>query len=313
MNRTIIEKVQCMLSHANLDKDFWVEAATTAAYLINRSPHRSLDGNIPEILWSGNSVDYSNLRVFGCPVYVHVNEGKLVPRAVKCIFLGYGSGVKGYRVWCPDPKYRKIIHSRDVTFNEDVIINSGKDFVPPHNVDNNHTEGKVEFEFDVENSTHTQPPFNDEHIETQDDGNMPTSPQSQPQTEYLLARDRERRQVNRPPRLEDYQCDLVAYAFAAAAHIEGCEPTNYFEAISSPECDKWVVAMEEEVESLHKNKTWELVKLPKEKRVISCKWLFKVKDGIPGVESKRYKARYVVRGFDQREGMFLLRCSSYFY
>nr|GEV88429.1 reverse transcriptase domain-containing protein [Tanacetum cinerariifolium] len=85
---------------------------------------------------------------------------------------------------------------RDVTFNEDVIINSGNDFVPPHNVDNNHTEGKVEFEFDVENSIHTQPLFNNEHIETQDDGNMPTSPQSQPQTEYLLARDRERVESN---------------------------------------------------------------------------------------------------------------------
>nr|GEW27184.1 retrovirus-related Pol polyprotein from transposon TNT 1-94 [Tanacetum cinerariifolium] len=55
MNRTIIEKLRCMLSHASLDKDFWVEAATTATYLINRSPHRSLDGNIPEVLWSGNS------------------------------------------------------------------------------------------------------------------------------------------------------------------------------------------------------------------------------------------------------------------
>ncbi|GJT34447.1 retrovirus-related pol polyprotein from transposon TNT 1-94 [Tanacetum coccineum] len=220
MNRTIMEKVRCMLSHANLDKDFWVEAATTVTYLINRYPHISLDGNIPEILWLGNSVDYSNLRVFGCPVYVHVNEGKLVPRAVKCVVLGYSSGVKGYRVWCPDPKYRKIIHSGDLTFNEDVIINSGKDVMPSHNVDNNHTEGKVEFEFDVENSTHTQPPFDDENIETQDEGNMPTSPQSQPQTEYLLARDHERRQVNRPPRLEDYQCDLFAYAFTAAAHIE---------------------------------------------------------------------------------------------
>nr|GEU36957.1 retrovirus-related Pol polyprotein from transposon TNT 1-94 [Tanacetum cinerariifolium] len=194
-----------------------------------------------------NFVDYSNLRVFGCPVYVHVNEGKLVPRAVKCIFLGYGFGVKGYRVWCPKPKYCKIIHSRDVTFNVDVIINSGKYFVPPHNVDNNHIE---------------------------DDGNMPTSPQSQPQTEYLLARDRERRQVNRPPRLEDYQCDLVAYAFSAAANIKNYEPTNYLEAISSPECDKWVVAIKKEV-----------------------------KDGIPGVESNRYKACYVVRGFDQREGI----------
>nr|GEW11025.1 retrovirus-related Pol polyprotein from transposon TNT 1-94 [Tanacetum cinerariifolium] len=196
MNMTIIEKVRCMLSHANSDKDFWVKVATTATYLITRSPHRSLDGNIPEIPWSDNSVDYSDLR------------------------------------------------------------------------------GKVEFEFDVENSTHIQPPFNDEHIETQDDGNMPTSPQSQPQTEYLLARDRERLQVNRPPRHEDYQCDLVAYAFAAETHIKNCEPTNYLEAISSPECDKWVVAMEEEV-----------------------------KDGNLGLKAIDYKARYIVRGFDQREGI----------
>ncbi|GKD94221.1 retrovirus-related pol polyprotein from transposon TNT 1-94 [Tanacetum coccineum] len=154
---------------------------------------------------------YSNLRVFGSHVYVHVNEGKLVPRAIKCIFLGYGSRVKGYRVWCPDPKYCRIIHSRDVTFNEDVIINSGKDFMPSHNVGNNSTDGKVEFEFDVETSTRTQTAFDDEHIETQVDGTRNTSPQSQPQTEYRLAQD---------------------------SHIEGCEPTNYFEAISSPECDK---------------------------------------------------------------------------
>nr|GEW03190.1 retrovirus-related Pol polyprotein from transposon TNT 1-94 [Tanacetum cinerariifolium] len=195
----------------------------------------------------GKSCNALCRKVFGCPVYVHVNEGKLVPRAVKCIFLGYSSGVK--------------------------------DFVPPHNVDNNHIEGKVEFEFDVENSIHTQPPFNDEHIETQDDGNMPTSPQSQPQTEYLLARDHERQQVNRPPRLKDYQCDLFDYAFSA------------------------VMAMGEEVKSLHKNGTWEQVKLRKEKRVISCKWLFKGKDGIHRFESNRYKVRYVVRGFDQREGI----------
>nr|GFB96391.1 retrovirus-related Pol polyprotein from transposon TNT 1-94 [Tanacetum cinerariifolium] len=171
-----------------------------------------------KILWLGNSVDYYNLRVFGCPIYVHVSERKLVHRTVKCIFLGYGSSVKGYLIWYPDPKYRKIIHSRDVTFKEDVIINPGKDFVPPYNVDNNHTEGKVEFKFDVENSTHTQPPFNDEHIKTQDDGNMPISQQSQPQTEYLLARDRERRQVNRPPRLEDYQCDLKRVSFSSSIH-----------------------------------------------------------------------------------------------
>ncbi|GJX78515.1 hypothetical protein Tco_0326664 [Tanacetum coccineum] len=120
-------------------------------------------------------------------------------------------------------------------FNEDVII----DFMPSHNVGNNSTDGKVEFEFDVDTSTRTQTAFDDEHIETQVDGTIHISPQSQPQTEYRLARDRERRQVNRPLRFEDYEYDLVAYAFAAAAHIEGYEPINYFEAISSLQCDKW--------------------------------------------------------------------------
>ena len=43
-------------------------------------------------------VDYSQLRVFGYTVYAHVDNGKLEPRAIKCLFLGYGSGVKGYKL-----------------------------------------------------------------------------------------------------------------------------------------------------------------------------------------------------------------------
>jgi len=41
-----------------------------------------------------------------------------------------------------------------------------------------------------------------------------------------------------------------------------------------------------------------LLIVPEGKRVISCKWIFKRKEGIPGVESTRNKARFVVRGFD---------------
>ena len=42
--------------------------------------------------------DYSQLKVFGCTAYAHVDNGKLEPRAVKCLFLGYSSGVKGYKL-----------------------------------------------------------------------------------------------------------------------------------------------------------------------------------------------------------------------
>ena len=66
------------------------------------------------LVWLGKPVDYSNLRIFGCPDYAHVNNGKLVPRAQKCTFVGYGSGVKGYRLLYVDSK--RVIVSRDVTF-----------------------------------------------------------------------------------------------------------------------------------------------------------------------------------------------------
>jgi len=127
MNITILERVRCMFSHSGLSKSFWVEVASTACYLINRSPNKSIDCNIPEEVWSGNPVDYSNLKIFGCLAYSHVNEGKLEPRAKKCIFLGYGSGVKGYHLY--DPESHKVIHSRNVTFNENAMLSSIKDTV----------------------------------------------------------------------------------------------------------------------------------------------------------------------------------------
>ena len=40
--------------------------------LINLSPIAPLDGDIPEIVWSGKDVSYKYLRVFGCRVFVHV-------------------------------------------------------------------------------------------------------------------------------------------------------------------------------------------------------------------------------------------------
>ena len=47
MNRTIVEKIRCMLRMANLPKSFWGEAVVTACYLINRSPSVPLDFDIP--------------------------------------------------------------------------------------------------------------------------------------------------------------------------------------------------------------------------------------------------------------------------
>jgi hypothetical protein len=107
MNRTIISKARCMLSNTKMNKRFWAEAANTACYLINRSPSIPLNKKTPIEVWSGTPVDYSQLKVFGCTAYAHVDNGKLEPRAIKCLFLGYGSGVKGYK--CGIPKQERLL------------------------------------------------------------------------------------------------------------------------------------------------------------------------------------------------------------
>jgi len=119
-----------MLSNAGLwdRKAFCTEAVSTACNLVNQSPHTSIDFQIPEEVWSGNPVDYSMLRIFGCPVFSHVNDGKLALRDVKRMFLSYTSEYKGYQIWYHDSK--KVTQSRDVTFNGNVsMLSSGKESV----------------------------------------------------------------------------------------------------------------------------------------------------------------------------------------
>ena len=52
--------------------------------------------------------------LFGSIAYYHVRESKLDPRAKKALFMKITSGVKGYRLWCPET---------DVTFDESTLTN----------------------------------------------------------------------------------------------------------------------------------------------------------------------------------------------
>ena len=119
MNRTLIERVRCMLLNLSLSKGFWADAVTTATYLINRSPSTALGFKTPQEIWSRKPPDLSNLRIFGCPAYAHIKQSKLEPRAVKGYFLGYPEGIKGYKIWTLNRKPSRILVSRDVTFDEE--------------------------------------------------------------------------------------------------------------------------------------------------------------------------------------------------
>ena len=90
------------------------------------------------------------MRIFGCPTYAHVSDSKLEPRAIKCIFLGYATGVKGYRLWYIEKdKTSKFLISRDVTFDESAMFGQREEL---DNLAGNKDQGasqKVEFEIEA--------------------------------------------------------------------------------------------------------------------------------------------------------------------
>ena len=298
MNRTLLERARCMISNAGLTLDFWAEAIATACYIVNRSPCAPLDFKTPEEVWSGTPADYSNLRIFGCPAYMHVNEGKLEPRAKKCIFLGYASGVKGYRLYCPDPKSPKFVISRDVTFDECSMLHSKRESCNPCNLEkDDSTQSEVELE--IGNEGPSQNPAT-RQTDQEDEPNPDPDEDELVVEEYSIARDRPRREIRRPQRY----INVASYALSVAQETGGDgEPSTYLEAIQSADSDKWVVAMNEEMESLYKNGTWVLVPPPKGKKIVGCKWVFKRKEDSSGVENARYKARLVAKGYSQVQGV----------
>ena len=67
-----MEAMRCMLVDSGLPHRFWVEALSTAAYLINRSPTKTLSDMTPLQAWFGKKPNVKHLRVFGCAAYPHV-------------------------------------------------------------------------------------------------------------------------------------------------------------------------------------------------------------------------------------------------
>ena len=116
-NRIIMGMARCMLD--NLPKFLWGEAVSIAIYILNRYPIKVIHSKTPFEAWSGRKPNISHPRVFGCEAFSYIiseKRKKLNQRAKKCIFVGYDSQHRGYRLY--SPSYKAMLVSRDVKFNE---------------------------------------------------------------------------------------------------------------------------------------------------------------------------------------------------
>jgi hypothetical protein len=295
----------------------------------------------PKEKFTGKKLDVSHFRVFGCIAYVHVPDekiSKLDPKVEKCIFIGYSLEQKGYR--CFNPSTRKLQVSKDVVFNEMVswypplkIAEDGKarNGDVPSNVEQESQlisrpqessisgssstpwKGRLRSSNIVDGSSQTSsrnPHADDELSDLEknvgEESRIPsvTTLRAWMAKKALKTPDNNNG-VQRSTRVK-YPVQRLTYDGFVAHHyaymvrvIQEVEPICFEQVVGSP---KWDYAIDEEMAALDANATWELVVLPKDKKAIGCKWVYKVKHNAFGSAS-RYKARLVAKGYAQTYGI----------
>ena len=132
-----------------------------------------------------------------------------------------------------------------------------------------------------------------------------------------------------PQYLKDYHCNLnvsntslkVKYPLNSILSYNKLSPsyTSFVMSISlhfelntyseTVKHDCWREAVQCEIPTLESNQTWKTAFLPKDKPVIGCRWIFKIKYKVAGTIN-RYKARLVAKGYTQTQGIYYLETFS---
>ena len=283
-NRTLVEAARAMrLAHEELPQALWAELINTAAYILNRTGPSSVEGKTPYELWYNKKPKITHLRVIGCTAYVHVPDQqrkKLDTKAEKGILIGY-EGDDGYRIFLQPGN--RTCRSRDVVFDEKVITSTtASDWPVNLNADEQAREN-VQQHIQKHDALGEDATADEEVTDSSSGQNAPA----------MQLRDREC--INKPARYNDF-------VSTAEAVFSPSEPNSFEAAVHSDHRTDWQTAMENEMQSLQENQTWELVDLPTGKKAISCKWVYKVKQN-PDGSIERYKARLVIKGFSQTKGV----------
>ncbi|RVW51857.1 Retrovirus-related Pol polyprotein from transposon TNT 1-94 [Vitis vinifera] len=305
-NWHLLEVVRASLIAAQTPISYWGEAITSAAYLINRVPSSSI--NFQTSLQALTNVVVAptvpNLlpRVFGCVAFVHLHKyqcTKLTSHALQCVFVGYALHKKGYR--CYHPPTRQMYITMDVVFHEDSMYFSSE----------SELQGEYLGELDMSGQQ-----FGSEDVFTE----IPNQSSSVEgvlnlEPDPFMKRLPHRRNRGIPkPTYEPELSTKVKYPMSnyVSNHclFESNKsfvnqlstvaiPNSVQEALADP---RWKATMNEEMKSLQKNETWELVECPPRKKPVGCRWIYTVKYKADG-SIERFKARLVAKGYTQTYGI----------
>ncbi|GJS61744.1 retrotransposon protein, putative, ty1-copia subclass [Tanacetum coccineum] len=235
--------VRSMMNLTTLPKSFWGYALESAVRILNMVPTKKVE-RTPYEIWHGKAPKLSYLRVWGCEALMKRDTpDKLDPRSIKCIFVGYPKETMGYYFYYP--LENKIFVARNAEFFENnLMVQEASGSHGPLESSGSDEGLELIQEEDTQPSENTS----EEHNEV---APIVVEPQN---VEVPIHRSA------RIPQAQDrygFYVDVEEYELGDLD-----EPPNYKVALSDPESDKWLEAMNTEMQSMKDNQVWVLVELP---------------------------------------------------
>ncbi|KAD2393513.1 hypothetical protein E3N88_40490 [Mikania micrantha] len=263
-NRTLKKMMNAMLISSGMSQDMWGEAILSATYLLNKIPFKKKDVT-PYELWMRRKPSYKYLKVWGCLAKVVVPPPKVQRIGPKTVDCVF----IGYAHH--SSAYRFLVYdSKNPEIHKNTIMES-----------RNASFFEEVFPCLKKELPSSSMPV-DEIVHDEDQ-------------EQLEAEEVEPRRSKRQRIEKSFGPDFLTYM------VEG-EPQTYRDAVTSSEGPQWKEAIKNEIDSILQNHTWELLDLPPGCKPLGYRWIFKRKMKADGSIDK-YKARLVIKGFRQKEGV----------
>jgi hypothetical protein len=300
-NRMIMEAIKIMIHDQDLPMHLCAEATRTTIYVQKRLSHSAFGFKTLEGIFTRKKLEVSHLKIFGCPVFVHIpkeKRTKLDPSGNKGIFVGYCEVSKSFIIYIPG--YHHIDINKNVTFDDDVVLKRSRKCQLEEVYEEEPIAPRVAEPMEEVTIT-LDDEISEDHdmIESQESSRMTISHKRKPAWARELIQDTEKYGAPKGTMRQSKKLRPFSSHMALICNLIENEPTCFEEAIQKKE---WMDAMIEEYQFIIKNGVWEVVPRSKNKYVVSSKCIYKIKHA-PDRSIEKQKARFVARGFSQKESI----------
>ncbi|GJY70395.1 retrotransposon protein, putative, ty1-copia subclass [Tanacetum coccineum] len=235
-----------MMSQTTLPKSFWDYALETATRILNMVPIKKVE-KTPYEVWHGQAPKLSYLKVWGCEALVKrdtlTKPNKLEPMSIKCIFIGHPKETMGYSFYYP-PEH-KVLVARNAEFLENGLITQ--------EASGSLEDLKIIQEEDMNPSIDTSLNHEEDDLEI-----------DEPQSDIIPIR-----RSTGTRHAPNHMCLYIDTEEHELGDLG--EPANYKAALLDLESDKWLNAMNVEMQSMKDNEVWDLVDLPPNGKTVGSK------------------------------------------